>query len=365
LGVGHGCGATDPKEKCTSRLANRRIRVLASGLLAVAAVCAALAHGLSASDREVAATVLAGLRNHVEMLDSGIVEIEVLDDGRSTLHRRFVAFDDRGAKVRCDLEDSVRGGRIVKVVHTETEFLQYLTRERADLLTRMNPGEESTVADGMPVDVRAVGLLQYSGLNLGISAEAVLDATERSKLVRVAVEGDIAVIVAEPDNPDTKGTQVTWWIDTSRDYVPIRTEVHISYPGARSVLRQRLETSWGRVDSIWVPLRSSFRVFDDEGGTQQYEDIRLTWKSVNKGVPEELFTAENLKLPKGTYVVDARLGEPIVEQVIGRERPLPDVPTPRPVSWMTWILIIGSGVALLAFVVLLSLRRLRRPAPSS
>lgn len=316
-------------------------------------------------DKDLADVLLAGLRNHMEPLDSGIVEFEVLGKGGVLLAKRFVAFDARNERVRCDLLKSLNADRVVKVVHTKTEFLQHLERQQTCQLIRLNPGEESRVADGMPIDMHAVGLCSYQTLARGGTLAGVWKAFDKAKLVKASLEGDIGVVVMDPSY-DAGRTQIVYWIDTAHGYIPLRREVRLPTLLGGSVASQRYEVEWARLKGTMIPLRSSLLRPPRPGAVlERVEEMRFTWKSVNEEIPKELFAVENLKLREGAYVIDTRLGQPIVEEVIGMDRPLPAVPAPREFTWATTILIAVSVALLLAFGVLAVARRRRGKAASS
>ena len=55
-----------------------------------------------APDQKLADTLVAGLRNHVRSLQSGIVEFQVFGKGGRPEARRFVAFDAENERIRSD-----------------------------------------------------------------------------------------------------------------------------------------------------------------------------------------------------------------------------------------------------------------------
>ena len=271
----------------------------------------------------LAEALLAGLRTHIENLRSGSVEFTVLDKNGATTVRRFVAFDNPAGNVRSDAE-VLRDSRIVRVVQTKKQFLQFVSRENGGLLTRLNPGEKSIVSEGMPFDVRAVGLCSYRELAIGGRVEGVLKtfSSGRVRSASAALEKDVGVLDFEMNIDGPVSTHLVYWIDTTRDYVPLRCEVRIVGPFGGSTAHERIETSWEKVNDTWIPTRSVWLGIHRNTVTS-IEDMRFTWKSVNEKVPETLFSEESLKLPKNTYIVDTRLGKPILEKVIGAEGKVP------------------------------------------
>jgi len=338
----------------------QRLVVCAAVLVAMALTGSAAVCAPSASEAELAATIVAGARTRVEGLKSGVVEFEVLDLRGTVVAKRFVAFDNREGKVRCDTERSLASSPVVRVLHTKTEFVQFVGGGQGPgVFTRLNPGEPSPVLDGMPIDFRAVGFSPYHLLSRGGSAEGTLKALDkRTQSARCRIEQGIAVLSYRIDST----SESVWWFDVSHDYVPLRSEVRILPFVGRPVLRQRLETTWRRLNGTVVPLQSTFELFGDDGKTAvKRDEMRLTWTSANEKVSEDLFAEANLKLPMGTHVVDARLGQPILEGVIGAEGRLPEPPEPRSFAWtlVALSLTVVLGLAVLA----LMWNRKRRVSP--
>jgi hypothetical protein len=316
-----------------------------------------------APNNELASTLLGGIQSRVEKLQSGIVEFEVLSGEGVCIEKRFVAFDSREGCVRSDMETCRDGAkaRTVKVVCTKTDFLQYVKYQGFGSLSRLNPGQTSNVADGMPIDVRAVGLCDYHALQRGGTANNVLKSFGSMSVTDVVLDRDIGLVVMKSNADET--TRIALWVDTSRDYVPVQLEVRDISPEGESVLHQRLETEWGRTAGNWVPLRSSFRLFRDNAVCMA-DEMRFTWKSVNEKVPETLFTADSLELPDNTYIVDTRLGTPILEKVVGRDRPLPPLPPGPPTTPVRRAVLTTITITLLVALIALFIYRRRMKTSS-
>ncbi|MGM0488772.1 MAG: hypothetical protein ACQESR_18695 [Planctomycetota bacterium] len=308
------------------------------------------------SDQQLAGSLLAGLRDRVESLRSGVVEFEVHDKSGKMLAKRFAAFDAKEGKVRSDTLVNWRGpDRIVKVIRTKNQFVQFLDNKGDTQLIRLNAGEKPVMRDGMPIDPRALGMLPYGQICITANtAEGLLKSLNKAEVISASLENDIGVIVLDP-NVDDGMTQLVWWIDTAHGYVPLRTEVRLN-----SRPYQRLEASWTRINGVMVPVSSASYPPTSGGELECAEEMHFTWKSVNETIPEELFSVEKLELPEGTYVIDTRLGTPIVEEVVGQERPLPDVPTPQGLSWTRVVMIITSALLLLVVGVIFILRHWQR-----
>ena len=227
----------------------RRI-VLIAWIWTCANVCG---HAAQMRDQELAGSLLAGLRDHVESLRSGVVEFEVLDKNGRRVAKRFAAFDVKDGNLRSDtLENSRFADRIVKVICTKDQFVQFLDNKGDTKLIELNVGETSMVEDGSPIDLRALGMCSYSQMSQGASAEAILKALDKARVISASLENDIGVIVLDPNHADGE-TRLVWWIDTAHGYVPLRQEVRLG-----SNVCQKFETSWARMNGIMVPVRSAF-----------------------------------------------------------------------------------------------------------
>ncbi len=310
----------------------------------------------------------------MESLRSGIVEFDLRYGDEKVSVKRFVAFDNAQEKVRCDTENLLPEKEEVRVIHTKTEFLQFGSANcpesptdphtYAGSVSRLNPGETSKVENGNPIDISSVGFLSYGGLKNGglSSGKRMLKDLEGSKPLTLAMEKDIALLVYDSSIPSYHRPE-RWavWIDTANDYVPIRIEFQVIplVDPRDPVVVQRFETLWGRVDDFVVPLQSTATYFDGTGGVRRVEKMRFDWKSVNKKVADELFTMEGLKLPVGTYIVDTRLGTPIVEKVVGLDKDLPEASPPRRTSWMTMAIIAGTVLLLVVIATVVVRRRMQ------
>jgi hypothetical protein len=277
-------------------------------------------------DKALASTLVTGLRRHTDHLQSGIVNIEVLDGKGRTLVRRFVAFDKKADKVRSDTEVVFQSPkRTVKLIHTKKEFLRYLDSQGHTELLRLNPDKKSDLSEGMPIDARMIGLIEYCFLEQGGRVEEYLKSLEGladKKLVSATLEKGIGTLVFEPLKNKDSVTRYTCWIDTTKDYVPVKTEARqISADGKLYWIPNQLESSWEEINKTWVPVKSVASFFGLDNKLDRADDMRIKWKSVNKEVPEEFFTEEGLKLPNGTYIMDMRQGKPVLERVVGRPTP--------------------------------------------
>jgi hypothetical protein len=309
------------------------------------------------SKQDLVDTLLAGLRNHVDHMRSGIVVYDVVNKNGVITEKRFVAFDSATQRIRSDVE-ILAEERTVKTVITKKKFLHFTTTEDGGLLTRLNPGDTSKMADCPPIDARALGLCEYFAVAKGGKAEDLSRNMARLPVLNATVEDGIGLValLVQDHGGEQPMEQRLLWVDTANDYVPVRTEFRFVLRDGSYSIKQQVETSWGEINKTWVPIKSVSRFFGPNDVVRLYGEIRLTWKSVNEKVPEELFTEENLKLPKNTYIVDTRLGTPVLEKVIGLDLPVPRVPGPAGTSTGGKVLLVTCIVLVVVLSGILAIR---------
>ena len=207
------------------------------------------------------------------------------------------------------------GEQPVKVIRKGSEFMRFVaTRKGAKLpgyggeLSRHKVGDSINMSlTGMPVDVRGIGYCAYQWLTTG-TVDGVVRGLEKGELVSASLDKDSGIAVVDFRMFEHPQLHTVTWIDTRNDYVPVRDEVQVVLPGRPPRVDQRVETSWDRINKTVVPVKSTSKIFGRGGDADNVREVRLTWKTVNEPVPEKLFSQEDLKLPNGTYIVDA-LGE--------------------------------------------------------
>ncbi len=287
----------------------------------------------SQGDEKLKNKLLAGLRSHLEHIQSGVVNFEVRNE-KAVIENRFVAFDNKAGTLRSDVDD---GKQAVKVIRKGSEFMRFVATGKGEKLpgyggelSRHKVGDSISMSlTGMPVDVRGIGYCAYQWLTTG-PVDGVLRGLEKGELVSASLDKDSGIAVIDFRVFNERLHSVIW-IDTRNDYVPVRDEVQVVLPGKPPRVDQRVETSWARINNTIVPVKSTSRIFGRGVQPDDVREVRLTWKTVNEPVPEKLFSQEDLKLPNGTYIVDARSGKPILEQVTGKKPPpvAPLSPAPK------------------------------------
>jgi hypothetical protein len=149
----------------------------------------------------------------------------------------------------------------------------------------------------------------------------------------------------------------TVWFNEERGFTPERYE----FQGrTREVwkLRDVTTTEWQQQQGLWVPVRMTHQGLV----TKKDTELAFTWESLNEPLPDELFTAEGFESDEGTYIVDARLGPPVITEIVGQEysppQP-PDTPPRREWQWTPLRIVLASALALMFALAMLSLARRR------
>jgi len=163
----------------------------------------------------------------------------------------------------------------------------------------------------------------------------------------------------------------TWWCDERQGFQPVRyttkgrhlnetTPVQRMY-NETAKNRTESEFSWVKIGNVWVlkTLDIRARRLDHDVHWQ----LAFDWKSVNEPVSNDHFDWHAWDLPKGSQVVDLRMGEdkPILIERVGdpQEAALPQAPNRKlPGNTHRWFLILVN-VIVLSFLGGLYLKRRR------
>jgi hypothetical protein len=208
-----------------------------------------------------------------------------------------------------------------------------------------------------PFDVRAVGLLHladFRGETTFIDLHGYL-TTRRFVEVLEEKQGLYRLSWLEDE-----GAVRAWlWLDEKKGFSPTRMETRYQALDSEKAQLGRLidvsETTWIEMSGVVVPR--SFRLQD---GFEVYE-LTLDWEAVNQGVSEQLFTPEGFNLEQGTYIVNDRLGKPIVTGRVGDDSfsPSTDIGEEENLKSRRWFFMLGVvAVLLLGAIILWTLRQL-------
>jgi len=226
---------------------------------------------------------------------------------------------------------------------------QDLGRVRSYTMIGIGPPNKSPIKEASPFDVRTLGLLYWHALAVGEPFDQIYGATVGRHYVEVDVESRGLHRIRSQDAQIT----TTTWLDETKDFAPVRLELRYPRaPGAAGRPNEPVmvsEVGYEQVSGVWVP--TSYRIEDHIGkGNQLSYEFTLVWESVNQPVPPVYFTAEGFGVPKGTNVIDDRLGKPIIT---GKLDVTPALPEFRPQSQgrFHWSTVVAAVAGLTACVL--------------
>lgn len=171
-----------------------------------------------------------------------------------------------------------------------------------------------------PIDVRNLGAASWYHIRNRTPFDEVSTALRRRRVTEIVEERDGLFRVTQVYN-DSGIPKCVYWFDTRQGFSPIRFEFR-EVDGQGAWLEKPstlMQVDWTQINDVWVP--KTFSIVDQQGGARRLEgyNLRFEWESVNGPVSEDLFTRESLELPRGTAIIDRRLGKPVVIERVGTE----------------------------------------------
>jgi hypothetical protein len=320
--------------------------------------------------RQIADYVLAGLFAHRERLSTGEFQaqwVAVTENpslGRGERASEIYGwFDHPGKKFRFDRRDrwvvAAEGGTGEDRHESGGRYV------RTDELSIHAPlGGSAAVAVMAPdhpsawdhFDVRLLGIAMPQEFAMGYG-QFIAFFTQGQQLVEATREPGglhrLAWVTGSP--PDFKRVI---WFNENKGFLAERFEGRVEYQGQESRLRYEMSLSAGEINGTWVPVNMSFKNLGNVGNVE----LALDWKSVNRPVPQVVFTTAGLELADGTYVTDARLGPPILTEIVGQRQPIAPMPTAIPTRvssrmWIPWAVVLSAVFVLATLVVIYRRRR--------
>lgn len=227
-------------------------------------------------------------------------------------------FDIPNGRIRFDRRQQVRdyknpdpkNGRLWSVGVWEGQFFR-TKREttflrKGDTSVHVQPPTAEDPHWAQPFDVRALGL----HFSFEIESKLPFDTLWKNWHVTpnteiVAEKNGIVKCVGKSDD----GLKRTVWIDTARDYWPVRLEIQ---DRRRTADKKGIETyvaldatlTLDSFDGHWVPRHCTM-----ERPWVVY-DFELHWKSLNRPLDDARFTLESFDLSGVRSVIDSRSGQP-------------------------------------------------------
>lgn len=290
--------------------------------------------------------LLAGLRDNNDRIRSGVVRVQgrKLDDdpkgGRLEGEiRLFIAFDQEHGLFRFDRTEPGRaeprpgdpptppgtapsrsfGGKFARTPEGT------IYRLDGDASINMGTLQKDPPAVVSPFDPRAIGLYYYSDFERNVPLDTVIKSWDRGDAIEVVREADGLYRLRRVDEGPIS-SRTTIWLDTERGYTPIRLETNDKKTGSDdwSDAITLSQTTYQKLGNVWVP--KTYHIDDRQFHPRLLAyDLVFEWESVNEPVDPKLFTVEGFDAPKGTYVVDRRIGRPIAVGVVGEPRAEPPV----------------------------------------
>jgi RNA polymerase sigma factor (sigma-70 family) len=169
-----------------------------------------------------------------------------------------------------------------------------------------------------PFDARSLGLLFWNRDSSVLDFVTVLKTWTDSRLEEVVKESEHIYRITVSSGKNNAIIR-TLWLDDSRGFTPTRCEI-ASFSAPPIYVT---ELSWVEIHGIWVPKKYHNERYD--GSLSDTYDLSFKWTSVNKPVPQSMFTVAGLDLEEGTQVIETRQGKPKTTEVIKR----PSTPKPR------------------------------------
>ncbi|TWU17601.1 hypothetical protein [Bythopirellula polymerisocia] len=232
-----------------------------------------------------------------------------------------------------------------------------IDKKPRDFLPR-NPSE-------VPFDIRAAGVLSWPTFLKGERVEDILSQLRCVSPTDIT-ESDSGIVVINWSNALQK---TSLWIDTHNGFTPVRFEGRQrSTPTENSTWMDepviRNIVSWKKINDTWIPVNFLFEsrqpfVLDSKTDDKMSYvfvkyDVQIQWSAVNEPIPSEHFDPSKLDLPTGTWVVEHRREEPVVEQIVGSDYKLRGywpIAENREVTPVYWIAITCSAIAVLLFLI--------------
>lgn len=223
--------------------------------------------------------------------------------------RRFKEDGRKGRKKQGSLELGQVGGRFVRTNNQSIEW------HKDSRVAAIRPAREKAPGHIRPFDVRLVGLTNWGTLDAGETWESLFPELQR-RVTAMVREGETFYratwIYAEA------GVKIDCWFDARQGFSPVRLEQRtrpVKNPGDWREASETGASTWAKVGEVWVPKTLSQETKSSGGSSRR--EISFQWENVNQGVENALFTWQGMGLPKGTQVIDRRLGRIVPVGIVG------------------------------------------------
>jgi len=290
-----------------------------------------------------------------EKLVSGECEISFFDStGRQPVHATL-SFDLVNSRWRWDWNEEEHA---MKYFELDGDSFFYDVHARS--ITKDVAGRTLSNEEYLPLDPRIIGFTHLAAIQTRMRFDEVKRVTQDSPVLTVERLPDNNYVVTQEYFSTGSGDDeyVQWGrrtLDMERN-VPVlfSTGGRLVNTG-ESATHEQSVTDWVEFDGAFVPVcfewkhvvaNSTFR-------------LDFQWTSVNRPISRDRFDIRSLDLPPNTSIIDTRLGEPVILEIIGQGSAPPDSDSHAP-QFRLWML--AMGVVLLAGITLILLRSGRRRA---
>lgn len=319
---------------------------------------------LADDDESKSTFVFNALVQQLEVLSTGEVTIEWTRETMELSNLDLEALKGREIQPKLERTEILyafdfklsKGGNLRVEAETEDRLTKYVrnadysswktwddgksTHAVTKLLPDATPGRQLYV-----FDIRCVGMTTAENLIGGdYSLRALLEAlsaqpftTQRTKKGNWVVESELAA----------GSVRRLIHLDDTLGFAPVQLEM---FRRGSDLPFATVKTKWTALRNVLVPSEC---VSTSQGTTTK---IVFTWKSANEQINPDLFDLESFDIGERTLVVDRRLNEPIIEEILNNDRPAKQSDPLRPRS-MRWVSIALTCAVIFVLLILLWRRR--------
>jgi hypothetical protein len=225
------------------------------------------------------------------------------EDGENTISKEsrvYCAFDELQSSFRFD---RTIDGKTTKLVRAPDKTIIMGVNDQ--IVGTFPASHESGI--GYPFDFKCMGLAFWADLELETPLEELISSYTDTRFTLVS-----------SNISNTTGIATFEWqlgggalrrllkVDTQRDYWPIHMEVVVKYGGSEDrTSTMSVDIVLLKVEDHWVP--QSYKGFNESGNTVE---IDFEWVSLNRPIPESVFSASGLSSGDAVKYVDLRQDTP-------------------------------------------------------
>jgi len=223
-------------------------------------------------------------------------------------------------------------GRYAQRIRAGDEVVLHLPRQVTTNLgtTKKYPGyvtvnsleDEAKVTGTIPIDVRISGLGNLAHLR----NHWTLQRFEEQIIAKGSLFPATLSHIDETDPIYTdliwigafsrgRPTKVLLRLDRTRDFVPILNALFIKEYGDGFELISSNTAQWNSLDDTWVPVHWKTSL----ESPKVVHEFKFEWHTVNEAIEKSRFTIDDLHVPDGTPVINARIRDRVVvDRIVGQ-----------------------------------------------